>query len=155
MNKLEELEQEAFEDKVQVHDFYLGETNLKGFYIDGNVAINTSVTSSTEKACVLAEELGHHYTTVGDILDQSIADNRKQELKARLWGYDKLIGLMGIIKAYEHHCQSRYEMAEYLNVTEDYLEEAIDRYRSKYGQCVTIDRYVIYFIPNLSVTKLL
>ena len=48
MNKLEKLEQEAFEDKVKVHDYYLGEDSLKGIYIDGNVAINTSVSNSTE-----------------------------------------------------------------------------------------------------------
>ena len=36
----------------------------------------------TEKACVLAEELGHHYTTVGDIIDQKESENRKQELNS-------------------------------------------------------------------------
>ena len=29
MNKLEKLEQEAFEDKVKIHDYYLGEESLK------------------------------------------------------------------------------------------------------------------------------
>ena len=38
-----------------------------------------------EKASVLAEELGHYYTTVGNILDQEDAGNRKQEHKARTW----------------------------------------------------------------------
>lgn len=33
MNKLEKLEQEAFEDSVKVHNYYLGEKNLKGVYI--------------------------------------------------------------------------------------------------------------------------
>ena len=92
MNKLEKLEQEAFEDKVKVHDYYLGEDSLKGIYIDGNVAINTSVSNSTEKTCVLAEELGHHHTSVGDIIDMTDIQNRKQERQARLWGYNKLIG---------------------------------------------------------------
>ena len=78
MNKLEKLEQEAFEDKVKVHDYYLGEESLKGLYIQGNVAINTSVSNSAEKACILAEELGHHHTSVGDILDMSDSGSRKQ-----------------------------------------------------------------------------
>ena len=68
MNKLEQLEQEAFENAVKVHNYYLGEENLKGIYIDGNIAINTSVDNGAEKACVLAEELGHYHTTVGDII---------------------------------------------------------------------------------------
>ena len=37
---------------------------LKGLYYNGNIAIEKKLTQ-TQKACVLAEELGHHYTTVG------------------------------------------------------------------------------------------
>lgn len=153
MNKLEKLEQEAFENRVKVHDYYLGEENLKGIYIDGNVAINTSVNNSTEKTCVLAEELGHHHTSVGNILDMNDVRNRKQERQARLWGYNKLIGLTGIIKAFRAGCQSRHEVAELLNVTDEFLKECIDCYRDKYGVCTEIDNYIIYFIPHLAVME--
>ena len=154
MNKLEKLEQEAFEDKVKVHDYYLGEDSLKGIYIDGNVAINTSVSNRAEKTCILAEELGHHYTSVGNILDQSDPDNRKQERKARLWGYDRLIGLSGIIRAFEYGCRNCYEMADYLGVTDVYLKECIDCYRKKYGISKKIGNYIIYFEPALTVGKI-
>lgn len=153
MNKLEKLEQEAFDDKVRVFNFYLGEENLKGFYTDGNVAINTSVNSYTERTCVLAEELGHHHTSVGDILNMSDSQNRKQERQARLWGYNKLIGLTGVIRAFRAGCQSRYEIAELLDVTEEYLQECIDCYRDKYGEYVEVDNYMICFIPNLVVME--
>lgn len=153
MNKLEKLEQEAFEDSVKVHDYYLGEENLKGIYIDGNIAINTSVNNTVEKACVLAEELGHHHTSVGNIIDMENVSNRKQERQARFWGYNKLIGLTGIIKAFEAGCQSRHEMADLLGVTEEYLQECIDCYRDKYGVYTEIDNYTIYFIPNLAVME--
>lgn len=49
--------------------------------------------TQTEKSCVLAEEIGRRYTTIGDILDQNDMNNRKQELRARLWAYNKQIGL--------------------------------------------------------------
>lgn len=153
MNKLEKLEQEAFEDSVKVHDYYLGEESLKGIYIDGNIAINTSVNNTVEKACVLAEELGHHHTSVGDIIDMENVSNRKQERQARIWGYNKLIGLNGIIKAFEAGCQSVHEAAEFLEVTEEYLLEAIECYREKYGVCKDISNYTIYFIPQLAVLK--
>lgn len=153
MNRLEKLEQEAFEDKVTIHDYYLGEESLKGIYIDGNIAINTSVNNTTEKACVLAEELGHHHTSVGNIIDMENVSNRKQERQARFWGYNKLIGLTGIIKAFEAGCQSVYETAEFLDVTEEYLLEAIECYRNKYGVCTEAGNYTIYFIPQLSVFK--
>lgn len=153
MNKLEKLEQEAFEDSVKVHNYYLGEESLKGIYIDGNVAINTSVNSNTEKTCVLAEELGHHHTSVGDIIDMNDVRNRKQERQARLWGYNKLIGLSGIINAFRAGCHNRHEIAEKLDVTEEYLQECIDCYRDKYGVCTEVDNYTIYFIPNLAVME--
>ena len=109
---------------------------------------------STEKKCVLAEELGHHHTTVGNILDMSDAGNRKQERQARLWGYNKLIGLSGLIKAYEAGCQDRFEVAEYLGVTDEYLCECLDTYRDKYGIGVTVDDYYIMFIPHLAIGKM-
>ena len=52
------------------------------------IAIRKDLETSAEKTCVLAEELGHHYTSVGNILDQSDPNNRKQEILARTWAYD-------------------------------------------------------------------
>ncbi|GCA66190.1 hypothetical protein KGMB01110_06260 [Mediterraneibacter butyricigenes] len=154
MNKFEQLEQEAHDDNVKIHNYYLGEENLKGFYMDGNIAINTSVETSTEKTCVLAEEMGHHYTTVGNILDVESASNRKQERQARLWAYNKQIGLRGLINAYNHGCQNKYEVAEYLEVTDEFLTDCIECYRQKYGIGATVDNYYIMFIPNLTIGKI-
>ena len=147
MIQLEYLEQEAFDANVKVYDYYLGEENLKGFNIDGNVALNTSIESSTEKACVLAEELGHHYTTVGNILDQSKTENRKQERRARLWAYKRAFDLIDLVSAYKYGCRNRYELAEYLEVTEEFLQNALDTYREKYGLYTKVDCYVICFEP--------
>ena len=88
-----------------------------------------------------------------NILDIDISANRKQELQARLHGYNHLIGLTGLINAYEHGCTNRYETAEYLEVTEEFLEECISCYREKYGVYKIVDNYIIYFIPNLAVFK--
>ena len=102
--------------------------------IKGNrIAIKKDLPTQTEKACVLAEELGHFYTSTGNILDMSDTSNRKQELRARLWAYNKQIGLRGLIDCYKANCKSIHEMAEYLDVTEEFLLEAIECYRSKYG----------------------
>lgn len=128
-------------------------SGLKGLYYAGNIAIEKNL-SSTEKSCVLAEELGHHYTTYGNIMDQKDIQNRKQELRARLYGYDMQIGLIGIVECYKHHCRSIYEMAEYLQVTEEYLKEALECYSRKYGEnLVTIDNYAIRFVPSLQVME--
>ena len=117
-----------------------------------NIYLRKGMTT-TEKTCVLAEELGHHYTTAGNIIDLSDVGNQKQELRARAWAYNKQIGLMGIVEAQKSGCQNLYEMAEYLDVTEEFLEEALKRYRSHYGEYVQIDQYLIIFEPHLAVIE--
>ena len=122
--------------------------------IKGNkIAIRCEM-SNIEKKCVLAEELGHYHTTVGGILDQSIAENRKQELHARVWAYNRLIGLSGILDVYKAGCKTCHDMANYLDITEEFLNEAIAYYKQKYGLCVSMDNYIIYFEPCLSVFEL-
>ena len=126
------------------------EKNLKynNGRIKGNrIAIRKDISSTTEKACVLAEELGHHYTTAGNILDQSDTSNRKQERRARLWAYRRAFDLIDLISAYKYGCRNRYELAEYLEVTESFLQEALDTYKEKYGPYTKVDRYVVYFEP--------
>lgn len=107
--------------------------------------------ANTEKACILAEELGHYYTTTGNILDQSVIMNRKQEYRARLWAYDKMIGLHGLLSAAKAGCRTQYEIAEYLDVTEEFLNEALATYRQKYGLGKLVDNYWVCFIPNLQI----
>lgn len=146
-------EMQILHDDLNIVEMDLSEVSgLKGLYVNGRIAINAKM-SDTEKACVLAEELGHHYTTYGNILDQSNTSNRKQELRARAWAYNKQIGLLGLIRAYEHGCRNRFEIAEYLEVTEEVLEECISYYRKKYGIYQSVDNYIIYFVPTLTVFK--
>lgn len=120
---------------------------------NNRIAIRNDIETTAKKSCVLAEELGHHYTSSGDILDQSDTMNQKQEYRARLYGYNLKVGLMGIVQAYEHKCRNLYEMAEYLDVTEKYLQEALVTYRNKYGACKEVDNYIIFFEPHLAVLR--
>lgn len=102
--------------------------------IRGNrIAIKKDLPTQKEKACVLAEELGHFYTSSGNILDMSDISNRKQEARARLWAFNRQVGLRGLIDCYKNRCLTLHDMAEHLDVTEQFLQDAIDCYRSKYG----------------------
>ena len=145
---LDEANAEGLSIKERPFKTYDGRIKGNNIYLRENMNI-------TEKACVLAEELGHHYTSVGCILDQTDLANRKQERQARLWGYNKLIGLIGIVHAFNAGCQNKYEIADFLDVTEEYLQECINCYQSKYGICTTVDNYVIYFVPYLTVTEMI
>lgn len=121
--------------------------------IRGNrIAIRKDMAES-QKACVLAEELGHYHTTVGNILDQTSVENVKQERKARIWAYEKQIGLQGLVDCFESRCRNEYEMAISLGVTEEFLKDAISYYRQKYGVSTEYKHYTIYFEPTLLIHK--
>lgn len=98
-----------------------------GLYCDGHIWINKDMTSA-RKACILAEEIGHHMTSVGDIIDQTDIRNRKQEHKARRWAFKTLVPLDDINRAIEHGHSELWEMAEYLEVDEGFLREALRYY---------------------------
>ncbi|ACQ53086.1 hypothetical protein EXN65_21095 [Clostridium botulinum] len=125
----------------------------KGLYGDNVIALDKNIETLKEKRCILAEELGHHYTSSGNILDNSNISNLKQEKRARNWGYEKLVGIIDIINAFNAGTKNRYEMAEYLEVTEDFLESSIQHYKEKYGVLFEIDNYIVFFEPNFGVMK--
>jgi len=120
---------------------------IKGLYNDKIVWINKHLPTFTEKTCIVAEELGHYYTSVGNVLDQTKLSNRKQEKLARTWAYQKLIPLRLIVQAYKKGASNRYELAEFLGVTEGFLDSALERYREKYGTYAVVDGYTLCFDP--------
>lgn len=126
------------EKDLQAHD-----GRIKG----RRVAIRRSIESEKRKACVLAEELGHYFTTAGDIMDQSGSNARKQERRARIWAHDVQVGLDGILAADAAGCRSIYEMADFLDVPEDFLVEAIKCYKERYGTEIEYKGCLITFEP--------
>lgn len=155
LTKYEELLDEANKQDMRIWENYnFSNTRLKGLYCDRHIALSNELKTDSEKRCTLAEEIGHHHTTFGNIIDQRNVENRKQEQLARTWAYNKLIGLMGIINAYKAGCRNSSEMAEYLNITEEFLMDALERYRGKYGTYTIVDNYVIFFEPRLGVLEI-
>lgn len=149
----DELLIEADKHQLVVKEKALAEHD--GLICGRRIAIRKDIPTLQQKACVLAEELGHYHTGGGNILNQSDTSNRKQENQGRFHAYNKMIGLIGIIDAFNHGCQNLYEMAEYLEVTEDFLHEALEGYRRKYGMYTCVDNYIIYFEPHLGVMKMM
>ncbi|MFW5436326.1 ImmA/IrrE family metallo-endopeptidase [Paenibacillus apiarius] len=140
------LLKEAEQQGVEVYELPL-QGRLKGLYHRNAICINRRLSQTTEKACILAEELGHYYTSAGNILDQTDIRNRKQELRARQWGYERLIPLSAFVPAHQAGVRSRHELAEFLNVTEEYLAAAIERYHERYGLFVDMGDTFLHFDP--------
>lgn len=153
MNTYEEMQDRAYNAGIDVVEYSFRNKTIKGLYCDGTAAISNNIDTNAERACILAEEMGHHYTSAGNIIDQTDEQSRKQEFRARMWAYNEMVGLMGIVRAFHHGCRSTYEVAEYLEVTEEFLNDTLNAYRDKYGVYTTVDNYIIYFIPGLTVFK--
>lgn len=147
----ENLLEEACSENICVIENASFQSKADGLINGDVIGLNRKIHSKRKRACILSEELGHYHTTVGDIICQSSASERKQEHRARVWAFEKMVGLTGIVKSYEHGCSTLYEMAEYLEVTETFLAEALKYYKSKYGICTAVDNYVIYFEPSIGV----
>lgn len=71
----------------------------------------------------MAEEIGHDKTSVGNILDQSDLNNAKQEQKARVWAYNKLLSVDKVIEAASKGYTTTWDMSEYLDVDEEFLKD--------------------------------
>lgn len=149
MNLYEKLSSEAQANGLEVIELPLEHSD--GMVCGNLIGIREGQTSA-EKACVLAEELAHARYTVGNILDQNDVSNQKQEHLARVATYDRMIGLARLVEAFRHGCRNQYEMAEYLDVTEKFLRDALECYREKYGTATTCDGFTIRFEPCLSVS---
>lgn len=98
-----------------------------GLYADGCIWINKNL-SECEKVCILAEEIGHYHTSVGDILNQNDIQNARQEWKARKWAYEKILPIEDIMHAIKIGNTEPWDIAEYLDVDEKTLREALEYY---------------------------
>ena len=146
MNNTEKLMKLIDDEKIEIHSLPLKGTT-KGLYGDGVIAISDKVTITTDLACIIAEEIGHHKTSYGDILNLKDEKSRKQELRARGWAYSELILLPSIIEAFGKGCRSWYDIAEYIDVTEEFLKDAIEYFKNKYGIYKVVENYIVYFEP--------
>lgn len=147
--RLVNIEDYIFNNGIELINYNFKSDSIKAMCSDNIIALSSKVTDTKEKICILMEEIAHIKINTGDI-----SNNPKEELKARAIAYDTLIGLDGIIASYKYGCITKYDMAEFLEVTEVFLEEAINWYKSKYGVFTIWKDYKIRFIPTLSVTKI-
>ncbi|EEP53962.1 ImmA/IrrE family metallo-endopeptidase [Clostridium butyricum] len=138
--------------KIREHDF--GADNECGYYCDNKILINSRITEN-QKHGVLAEEIGHHFKTLGDITDQTETLNIKQERIARRKGYEFLLQPIDLIYAYRCGCKDLYEISDFFSITIDKLTEIINDFKLQYGLGKKFDKYFIIFEPTLGFYEIL
>lgn len=119
---------------------------LAGLYLD-NMILLDKFRSKYEKHCILAEEIGHHETTYGDITNLKSMRNWKLELVARRWGYEKIVSLDKLIECHEMGYKSLEEVCTHLEITAIYLKTSVDHYSSRHGISIDHNGYQISFDP--------
>ena len=92
--------------------------------------INRDIPTQIEKRCILAEEsvITIPAAAISWIRRISTTANRRN---GHAWAYEYLVPLSKIIEAYHDGIAGRHALAEYLEVTEEFLQSAIDRYREE------------------------
>ena len=120
--------------------------NLSGLTLDHYIFINSNH-SKPKQLETLAVEIAHTQITYGDIRNQNNLLNRKYELKARRLSYEILMPLSEIIEAYKQGVQSMYELADFFEVSEDFVQQCIRHYKCKYGLNIKHNGFVIKFEP--------
>ncbi|MEK4355143.1 ImmA/IrrE family metallo-endopeptidase [Paenibacillus sp. FSL R5-0475] len=140
---------EAESEGIEVINHSFKNLNLKGLYVDGVIILNPAAIHTTaEKNCILAEEIGHHHSSFGNILDQKNIVKRKQEYYGKKWAYQKLVPLTSFVSAFNAGVRNRFEFAEHLGITERFLDNAISYYIEKHGLYHSFDgKHLIYFDP--------
>ena len=83
------------------------------------------------------------------------SNNRRQEHKARLRAARMRVPLEGLAAAFDARCRNSYEIAEFLDVSEDTLRDALELYRETYGPVAVVGDFVIRFEPRLCVYKVI
>lgn len=133
-------------DYIDIEDKYNLPGNFKGFY-DNDIILVDSKLNTYQKHEILAEEIAHYKISAGNILDQSNMLNRKFELKARRLANESVITLQGLINAFNYGVQNIYDLATYFEVTKDFVLDAIQHYKQKYGLRTRYGKYIIEFEP--------
>lgn len=139
-------------DYIEIKETDVMPDNLSGVWLDDLILINSNL-PETRKTEVLYEELAHHKLTYGNILDQSKWINRKFENYARRHGYEAALPLRIIIEAHHFGVSNLYELAQYVQLSEEYVLEILEHYKQKHGIGTHYGDYSITFEP-LRVYKL-
>lgn len=123
-------------------------------YISGNHIYLDSNEDSRGQYEVLLEEIAHYDTTVGDISAQETPSDWSQERQARSIAFEKAVPLDGLIYCMENFVNSLSEVADYFNVTEKFLLEAVDNYRSKLGVIFKHKNYLFDLSKGVQISKI-
>ena len=148
MTTYEHLEQAAHDQHIILLIYPLP---VDGLYFATPDFFTITLSASLETTCarcsVLAEELGHHHTQPPDLFAVSKAVQDKYERLAAQWAVRELMPLPRLIDAWNAGIRDSWELAEYLSVTEPFIQKAVNLLEEQYGPCARCGEFIIHFRP--------
>ena len=150
MDDLEFLEEQL--ESKNIHIDYRRVEGLDGLYslcADGHevIAVAPDLTRN-KKTAVAYHEAGHKYAGISGC-------RAKDEKAAEKWAAYQLLELKNIIYAViKSGCRNLYELAEVINVDEDFLKNGLKRLSEIHGEHVEMDDHVVNFCPFIIYDRL-
>ncbi|WP_238858944.1 ImmA/IrrE family metallo-endopeptidase [Clostridium sp. YIM B02569] len=123
-----------------------------GYCLNEVLFINKNLCEK-QKYWILSEEIGHFKTTSGDILNLDSIINKKLENAARAESIERVCSLKQIVRAIKNGANDRYEVAEYLTLTDKFFDEAIEYHRRKHSMYKECENIILYFEPGFGVLR--
>ena len=153
MTAYETLLDEAYQLGLIVKEVHL--KTRKGRCVGNRIAIDKSIKTDEEKACILKEEISHYLTTVGDITHQDILSNKKQENTARAFAIEEKCSIEHIISAIKKGALSQHEIIDILHITDEFFDEAIQYHnRRQGGYYISNDGLILYFDNGFGIYRM-
>lgn len=143
MNEFESL-LDMVSEEVRVIEGPILQEGYEGLYRDNYIFLEKSLPTIRKKERLM-EEYSHHKTSVGNIINYSTTEERKQELKARRLALETLVPLDRLVACSFAGCRTNYDCAEYLDVTVETLEAAFQHYTAKFGSVHLHQGCIIHF----------
>lgn len=137
MKRIENLYKIIEKENIIYEESDLSKLKAKGIYINLNnmrpfIAIDISIINNYSLyLSILSEELGHHFTTSGNLIAPSkcsldkLTKNKSENL-ARKWAANFLISDEELVQALTSSIHNIYDMCDYFNITTELLEIKID-----------------------------
>lgn len=128
LNKLYDV---ANKENISVIDFRMKNKAIielidKDYYIGLNYS---KIKSITEEKELLAEELGHYYCNAFYNSSSSPSTIAQKEYRANKWKCTVLVSINDFKDAFKKGLKNVYEIAEYLNLSEDTVAFAYNYYK--------------------------
>lgn len=164
MSKLNQLLELAKKEKIDIHYLDINEIGVLGLYVKNEglphmIFLDNSIKNNKYKLIeVLAEELGHYFTSIGNSVNniyryRDKLNVSKCENKATKWASNFLVNEDDIIKLINNNITCIYEMADLIGVSVEILMKKFE-YLSKTKQMIDLKngKYLnLTNLPNLII----